>query len=159
MSLFFQGVIFRYAILFPLRLVLLLVGLAVLISALLLLPVLVRDAATRARYQRFMLRWICGVFVMSWTGVIRYHGVIPARRTNQIYVSNHTSMIDMLVLQQMNTFAVVGQKHKGWIAVAQERLLGCLGCIWFDRASMTNRDATALVRAWMHFFQNSDRFN
>ena len=52
-------------------------------------------------------------------------------------------MIDLLVLQQMNTFAVVGQKHKGWIAWMQDKVLGCLGCIWFDRAQVANRDATA----------------
>lgn len=28
-------------------------------------------------------------------------------------------MIDLLVLEQMNTFAVVGQQHKGWIAFCQ----------------------------------------
>jgi glycerol-3-phosphate O-acyltransferase 3/4 len=173
------GVLFRYSILFPIRLVGLLVGVILMIIVLLTLPLILRDKATLARYQRLILRWLCGVFVMSWTGVIKYHGIIPARRPNQalifislrsvlfvvflnipvfqIYVSNHTSMIDLLVLQQANTFAVVGQKHKGWIAWMQDHVLGCLGCIWFDRAQVANRDATAkAIRDHIHN-ENSNR--
>lgn len=82
--LWLLGVVFRYAILFPVRLVLLLTGLLLLIPILLLLPAVLPDKGTRARYQRMILRWLCGLFVMSWTGVIKYHGVIPARRPNQV---------------------------------------------------------------------------
>ena len=80
---------------------------------------------------------------MSWTGVIRYHGVIPSRKRNQIYVANHTSMIDLIILEQNNTFAAVGQQHKGWLAFIQNKVLACLGCIWFDRASLTDKNITA----------------
>lgn len=62
-----------------------------------------------------IIRFLCSVFVFSWTGVIKYHGTIPAKRANQIYVANHTSMIDMIVLSQMYTFSIVGQKHPGWV--------------------------------------------
>lgn len=85
----YQGVLFRYSILFPLRLIIFLLGLVVLISMLLMAPLVIREAATRAKWQRLLLRWICSVFVMSWTGVIRYHGVIPARRPNQVQYVKH----------------------------------------------------------------------
>lgn len=81
--------------------------------------------------------------MFSWTGVIKYHGIIPKRQPNQIYVANHTSMIDMIILQQMNTFATVGQKHSGWVGFLQEEVLGCLGCIWFNRSEQSDRKKTA----------------
>jgi glycerol-3-phosphate O-acyltransferase 3/4 len=85
------------------------------------------------------------VFVLSWTGVIRYHGVIPAHKKNQIYVANHSSMIDMIILSQVHTFAVVGQKHPGWVGLLQDRVLQCLGCVWFDRAAAKVRSAMATM--------------
>eukprot|EP00455_Lapot_gusevi_P026456 TRINITY_DN2790_c0_g1_i5.p1 TRINITY_DN2790_c0_g1~~TRINITY_DN2790_c0_g1_i5.p1 ORF type:complete len:427 (+),score=161.31 TRINITY_DN2790_c0_g1_i5:32-1282(+) len=141
--LYSLGVVFRYCILFPLRLLILIVGVLGLIGVFVGVTTFIKDKEKRAKWQRQIIRWICGVFVLSWTGVIKYHGVIPARKPNQIYVANHTSMIDLIVLEQMNTFAAVGQKHKGWIAAVQDYVLGCLGCVWFDRASLSNRDATA----------------
>ncbi len=138
--------------------------------------------------QRKLIRFMCSVFVLSWTGaaraasrvqlhvaslvtrrprchagVIKYHGVIPAKRPNQIYVrashrsaalvatalrshrraggqpldhdrrargggerpltaSHKTSRFawrQMIILSQMNTFSVVGQKHVGWVGELQ----------------------------------------
>ena len=50
---------------------------------------------------------------MSWSGVIKYHGVKPPRKKNQIFVANHTTVMDVVILQQHSTYAVVGQKHVG----------------------------------------------
>lgn len=33
----------------------------------------------------------------------------------QIFVANHTSMIDFIILEQMTAFAVIMQKHPGWV--------------------------------------------
>lgn len=33
----------------------------------------------------------------------------------QVFVANHTSMIDFIVLEQMTAFAVIMQKHPGWV--------------------------------------------
>jgi len=43
----------------------------------------------------------------------------------------------------MNIFSVVGQKHSGWVAFFQEEILGCLGCIWFNRGESNDRKITA----------------
>ncbi len=50
---------------------------------------------------------------------------------NPIFVANHTSMIDMVVLAQRFTFAVVGQKHGGWVGVLQTRvrIIHCHACV------------------------------
>ncbi|KAF3782670.1 Glycerol-3-phosphate acyltransferase 3 [Nymphaea thermarum] len=48
-------------------------------------------------------------------GVVKYHGPRPSIRPRQVYVANHTSMIDFIVLEQMTAFAVMMQKHPGWV--------------------------------------------
>jgi len=101
------------------------------------------DLKLRRALERRLLRFLASAFVFSWTGVIRYHGIIPKRESNQIYVANHTSMIDVILLEQMNIFSVVGQKHSGWVAFFQEEILGCLGCIWFNRGESNDRKITA----------------
>lgn len=139
------GVLFRYIILLPIRMLILIGGLIISIAAFAVASVIL-SGKTRDKYQRFLIRFMCSIFVASWTGVVRYHGVIPARKMNQIYVSNHSSMIDLIILQQMNTFAAVGQQHKGWVAFLQNKVLACLGCIWFDRASMTDKTETGIFK-------------
>ncbi|CAN1814364.1 hypothetical protein LINPERHAP1_LOCUS27104 [Linum perenne] len=37
---------------------------------------------------------ICSFFVASWTGVVRYHGPRPSMRLKQVFVANHTSIVD-----------------------------------------------------------------
>ncbi|KAK6137728.1 hypothetical protein DH2020_028528 [Rehmannia glutinosa] len=65
---------------------------------------------------RGLVELICSFFVGSWTGVVKYHGPRPSIRPKQIFVANHTSMIDFIVLEQMTAFAVIMQKHPGIIA-------------------------------------------
>jgi glycerol-3-phosphate O-acyltransferase 3/4 len=43
----------------------------------------------------------------------------------------------------MNVFSIVGQKHPGWISFMQNEVLGCLGCIWFNRNEQNDRKITA----------------
>jgi len=137
------GVVIRYCILFPLRALSLLLGVLSGLIALFLVKRLCFNKKVRAAWERKIIRYMCSVFVFSWTGVIKYHGAIPARKPNQIYVANHTSMIDVIVLQQMNTFSLVGQKHPGWVGFFQDSVLGCLGCVWFNRGEDKDRMATA----------------
>ena len=43
-----------------------------------------------------------------------------------MYVSNHTSMIDYLVLTQVSPFAVIQQKHKGWVGLLQRTAMSAI---------------------------------
>ncbi|KAF9588756.1 hypothetical protein IFM89_015483 [Coptis chinensis] len=65
--------------------------------------------------NRYLVELICSFFVASWTGVVKYHGPRPSIRPKQVFVANHTSMIDFIVLEQMTAFAVIMQKHPGWV--------------------------------------------
>ncbi|KAL6184002.1 hypothetical protein ACLB2K_045410 [Fragaria x ananassa] len=65
--------------------------------------------------ERCLVELICSFFVASWTGVVKYHGPRPSIRPKQVFVANHTSMIDFIILEQMTAFAVIMQKHPGWV--------------------------------------------
>lgn len=121
------GVVVRNLILFPLRCISLFVGFCLHCGFFALLQLLYSKTDPRkAALERKNIAFLSAAFVFSWTGVIRYHGVIPARATNRIYVANHTSMIDPIVLLQKHTFSMVGQKHPGFVGFMQNKLLACL---------------------------------
>lgn len=138
------GLLVRYFILLPLRVLSLFSGFLLFAIALTTVKlVFTRDIDRRKSWERFLMRFLGSVFVFSWTGVIKYHGVIPKRKPNQIYVANHTSMIDVVMLQQMNAFSMVGQKHSGWVGYLQDHVLDCLSCIWFNRGESEDRKTTS----------------
>ncbi|KAL6008532.1 hypothetical protein ACLOJK_034044 [Asimina triloba] len=76
----------------------------------------------RRKIERVLVELMCSVFVASWTGVVRYHGPRPSVRPKQVYVANHTSMIDFIILEQMTAFAVIMQKHPGWTQIILYRI-------------------------------------
>ena len=39
----------------------------------------------------------------------------PVQRANAVWVSNHTSMIDYIILTAYSPFAVIMQLHPGWV--------------------------------------------
>lgn len=40
---------------------------------------------------------------------------ISVHSFGQVFVANHTSMIDFIILEQMTAFSVIMQKHAGWV--------------------------------------------
>lgn len=136
------GVFFRYCFLLPARTLILLTGVSyvsLIFPSTLLLPSFVLSAASRVRLQRHCVQTLCSFFVYSWHGVVRVRGIIPRPRKELVFVANHTSMIDMILLTTFLPFAVVGQKHPGWVGWLQDSLLGCLGCIFFERKAAADR--------------------
>ena len=57
-------------------------------------------------------------------------------RPNHVWVSNHTSMIDYIILTAYSPFAVIMQLHPGWVGFLQTKVLNCLGCLWFNRTEV-----------------------
>ncbi|KAK9757505.1 hypothetical protein RND81_01G166800 [Saponaria officinalis] len=138
------GVAVRYLILFPARVLTLTIGWIIFLS--LYLPVhflLKGHDRLRKNLERSLVELICSFFVASWTGVIRYHGPRPCVRPKQVFVANHTSMIDFIILEQMTAFAVIMQKHPGWVGLLQSTILEGVGCIWFNRSEAKDREITA----------------
>ncbi|KAG6482107.1 hypothetical protein ZIOFF_058736 [Zingiber officinale] len=155
------GVVVRYGILFPAsfswlvslsnliscmfcRVGVLALGWIVFFAAFLPVHFLIRGHDKwRRKIERKLVEMMCSVFVASWTGVIKYHGPRPSRRPQQVFVANHTSMIDFIILEQMTAFAVIMQKHPGWVGFIQKTILESVGCIWFNRTESKDREVVA----------------
>ncbi|KAI8533249.1 hypothetical protein RHMOL_Rhmol11G0282900 [Rhododendron molle] len=106
------GVVVRYLILFPARVLVLTVGWIIFLSAYFLV--------------HFVLK-----------------GNDKLRKKLEVFVANHTSMIDFIVLEQMTAFAVIMQKHPGWVGLLQSTVLESVGCIWFNRSEAKDREIVA----------------
>ena len=82
--------------------------------------------------------FLCRSFVPHTSKISR---TIPGKKAVTWYalwpqVSNHTSMIDYIILTAYSPFAVIMQLHGGWIRFLQTQVLQCLGCLWFNRTEV-----------------------
>ncbi|KAF3950537.1 hypothetical protein CMV_023727 [Castanea mollissima] len=135
------GVVIRYLFLFPARVLILTFGWIIFLSSYIPVHFLLKGHdKLRKKFERYLVELICSFFVASWTGVVKYHGPRPSRRPKQVFVANHTSMIDFIVLEQMTAFAVIMQKHPGWVGLLQSTILESVGCIWFNRTEVKDRE-------------------
>ena len=147
--MYMLGVGVRYGILFPVRLVVLL-ACWLFFTIFFSLTWLLKNPR-RGRWQRALIRMLCYGHMLSWSAAIRFHGVIPPRKGAQVYVANHTSMIDMVILGSAQSFSVVGQKHPGFVGIVQSKILACLGSIWFQRNETRDRKkVTKRIRQHVH---------
>jgi 1-acyl-sn-glycerol-3-phosphate acyltransferase len=71
------------------------------------------------------------VWFVALCCVIKYHGTPPKRKKNQIYVANHATLLDFVILAQYRIFATVGQKHTGFVAFLQNHLISPLKVLFF----------------------------
>jgi len=53
-------------------------------------------------------------------------------------------MIDVIVLQQQFPYAIVGQQHKGGVGAIQNYILKCMGCLWFERSDIKDRQSVGI---------------
>lgn len=60
-----------------------------------------------------------------------------------ICVANHTSPIDVMILNCDNNYALIGQRHGGLLGVIQRALNRASKHIWFERSEASDRAAVA----------------
>eukprot|EP01105_Mastigella_eilhardi_P028606 TRINITY_DN9559_c0_g1_i1.p1 TRINITY_DN9559_c0_g1~~TRINITY_DN9559_c0_g1_i1.p1 ORF type:complete len:560 (-),score=149.41 TRINITY_DN9559_c0_g1_i1:85-1764(-) len=133
------GIFVRYIILLPFRLTVVVIGTFICIPIFSFIWLSNRDEKTKMSRLRKLTQFYCSMWVACWSGVIRYHGIKPRKRPNQVFVSNHTTIYDIFILQQHMTYAIIGQKHTGIMGWFQDYPLACLGCIWFERKYVNDR--------------------
>ena len=107
------GVVLRHCILFPLRLLLLMAGFVIFFVVYFTMRAIFRvsdaarvavgmcvfqDSAWRRKWERALVCFQCSIFVASWTGVVKFHGPRPVSAANRVWVANHTSIIDYIIL-------------------------------------------------------------
>ena len=129
----------RYLFLFPFRLLLLLTASLLFFIALPIILYLDDD-----EWQRWLFRLYCGAFLMSWGSRIRYHGTKPCLNVPHVFVANHTSFIDYLVLSaHMFPHAIIAQKHGGIIGYFEDSVLSLNGSLMFNRNEKDDRSVLA----------------
>lgn len=148
--LWLVGIWARYCIFLPVRVLAILIGLVSFILGYPLagwMPGVQRKRAAR----QWLLRYLSSVVVMSWSGYIKFHGKRPEKRPNQIYVANHTSLIDLFILNKDYNFSCIGQRHGGLAGALQTLLLTAQDHVWFDRDEGSDRKAVQrLLREHVH---------
>eukprot|EP00035_Acanthoeca_spectabilis_P000642 m.74713 g.74713 ORF g.74713 m.74713 type:complete len:480 (+) comp10331_c0_seq2:155-1594(+) len=135
---YWTGLFLRYFVLFPLRLILVIVGLAVTV-AMVSVAALVSDP-WKSWLQEKAVTFVNSMFLCSWCAVIVEKGDIPPRERGQIYVANHSSVVDICFLLQRQKYSITGQKHGGIIGFFQNHILNPLGCLWFNRMERSDRE-------------------
>ncbi|KAL0376268.1 UNVERIFIED_CONTAM: Glycerol-3-phosphate acyltransferase 9 [Sesamum calycinum] len=152
------GVVVRYGLLFPLRVIVLTIGWIIFLSCYFPVHFLLKGHdKLRKRLERGLVELICSFFVASWTGVVKYHGPWPCMRPKQVFVANHTSMIDFIVLEQMTAFCSDYACQASWVVgLLQSTILESLGCIWFNRSESKDREIVAKkLREHVHGADNN----
>ncbi|XP_071448987.1 glycerol-3-phosphate acyltransferase 3 isoform X3 [Hetaerina americana] len=81
-----------------------------------------------------------GILSSALSAVITYHNRENLPRGG-ICVANHTSPIDVLVLACDNCYALIGQRHGGFLGVLQRALARASSHIWFERSEVKDREA------------------
>lgn len=133
----FFGFFFRYCVLFPGRLAILMVGLFYLAIGTATVGQL--KSSEFKRWLNFHVFTSCfQVLSGALSAVIRYHNTENRPKTG-ICVANHTSVIDVLILACDNAYALIGQRHGGLIGFFEKQLSKASPQIWFERSEAKDR--------------------
>lgn len=136
------GFFIRYFILFPFRLTLSLFGIGLLVVVTAVIGYLPAGKLKQILNRYFSL--VCyRILSRSFSAIITYHNRENMARPKGICVANHTTPIDVVVLSCDNAYAMVGQKHVGFLGVLQTALHRATDHIWFERSAANDRMAVS----------------
>jgi len=85
----------------------------------------------------------CRVITRAFGAVISFHNLENRAKPGGICVANHTSPIDVIILQNDNSYAMIGQRHGGFMGMIQRALSRATDHIWFERSVSRDRSAVA----------------
>jgi glycerol-3-phosphate O-acyltransferase 3/4 len=71
------GVLFRHCVLFPLRLTLLVTSHLVFLIIFFTLKTIMPNGKAKLRVEQRLIKFLAGMYVASFTGVIKFHGPQP----------------------------------------------------------------------------------
>lgn len=134
------GIWARYCVFLPFRISCIIVGVSTFCMG---WPIaaIVPGVQRKRVFRQWLLRYLASVGVASWSGYIKYHGKRPRRQAKQIYVANHTSLIDLFILNKDYNFSCIGQRHGGLAGLLQDLLIAAQDHVWFDREEGNDRRA------------------
>lgn len=126
------GIIFRYLLLVPSRMLIALVALLWLS-----LCTLLKEGPCKRKLQMACFNF----FSCALAAMTTFHNKENRPKEGGICVANHTSPIDAMILHCDNSYAFVGQKHDGVLGFVQRRLSHLSSDhIWFERSEAKDRE-------------------
>nr|CAB3220650.1 glycerol-3-phosphate acyltransferase 4-like [Phallusia mammillata] len=136
--LWLVGVLLRYCILFPLRLVITVFALSWILCTMLPLAAL-SDSSFKRRMGYYVnvvgFRIIC----RALSAVVTYHDRENMPQPGGICVANHTTTLDAAVLMQDRPYAVLGQIHGGFLGGIMRIMSRATKHVWFERSEVRDR--------------------
>ncbi|CAG2109357.1 unnamed protein product [Medioppia subpectinata] len=136
--IWWNGFLFRYLLLFPIRFAITLIGVGWLVlctGAVAVVP--------DGRLKRFLYHFVSvmcfRILSRGFSGLITFHNTENRAKPGGLCVANHTSPIDVVILHCDNAYALVGQSHGGFLGVLQRALARATHHMWFDRSEMSDR--------------------
>lgn len=135
--LWLLGLLVRYAILLPLRIMFTLVGAGWLTCAMSLVGYLPRSI--RARPYRLVSLMSFRMLSCGITSRLKFHNRQYRAKNGDICVANHTSPLDAVLLACDNCYALVGQRHGGLLGLLERALSRAANHVWFDRSERADR--------------------
>lgn len=131
------GFFVRYFVLLPGRTLILIVGLMWMAACMTFVGQL-PDGDFKKTLHHLVYTSCFQILGGALSAVITYHDPQNRPKTG-ICVANHTSPIDVLVLACDNAYALIGQRHSGFMGRFQKILSKCAGHIWFERSESKDR--------------------
>lgn len=131
------GFVFRYTLL-PIRCLLTMIGvfcLFIIMSS--IGPI--SECRLKRKIYHFSSIMCFRILSRCVSAVITYHDEENRAKPGGICVANHTSPIDVGILHCDNAYAMVGQKHGGFLGLLQKILSQGTSHIWFDRFEAEDR--------------------
>jgi len=136
------GFLVRYLILFPLR---------VLVTSFTLSSLAICASLVATLPNTSFKRWIVYqmnviAFRMMCRGIsaiITYHDRENLPKSGGICVANHTTVIDAVVLMQDRPYAILGQKHSGFLGWCMDTISKSAKHVWFERSEASDRKFVA----------------
>uniref|UniRef100_A0A7E4VJ96 PlsC domain-containing protein n=1 Tax=Panagrellus redivivus TaxID=6233 RepID=A0A7E4VJ96_PANRE len=140
--LYYGGVVFRYGVLLPTRLVIFVLGLTFLVTSTAVLGLLPECSLKRYLNEKCMLACY-RILSRCVSAVIYFHDKHNKAKNGGICVANHTSPIDVMILSTDHCYALIGQSQGGLLGVIQRALARATTHIWFERSESRDRSHVA----------------
>lgn len=134
--LYIFSLFIRYFILFPIRIIFFIFG-TLIFFFLFLLGSITKNQNLFSKSFHFY----CNIFCISFGARIRNHGIKKIRNFPHIYVANHTSFLDFIVLSSYKfCHASVAENHSGFLGFFLKKILMKNGSLHFKRSEKKDKE-------------------
>ncbi|CAG7833359.1 unnamed protein product [Allacma fusca] len=136
------GFFIRYFFMLPCRVTICFLG-TITLTLLTFFIGLLPQSAYRKKLNDYASKFSFRLLSRAFAAIIHYHDEQYRPTKSGICVANHTSPIDVVLLACDSTYAMIGQRHGGFLGILQRALARASSHIWFERSEMKDREAVA----------------